>query len=224
MQRDDIILDDRLPSQYREKSEELKDVEHSMREAIDAMREFLGKEPYDEDELDQPDWFLEDKKKEGDYSEADDRELVRARDILTPSKEIQEVRRAEVEDKYPEGNIPERNYIMPKQNRDIIAVLAKPLDLNVLGEAADQIGIPNRRSDWDNNLRVTFPHIIDPEDEGELVVRYEEDEHIYVLGGGLDRYHGNLGSEPHEEKGSLFYENGEPIERLALLEEYSTSI
>ena len=164
------------------------------------------------------------------YHETQDSELQDVRDFLS-DEGLEEVKRAEVIDAYPDLDIPEDNFVLPRGERDIVAVLDHDMDLDTIYEAAQELGLEpsyigtDKDSIYHDNQRVS---VILPETHAEpdarmgMSVSFRPDKSRYLIGGANHERNGVI----HREPGNAYqpFHNGEASWNLKLLKEYQEII
>lgn len=160
------------------------------------------------------------------YDENQDPELNRVQEFLS-GEGLEEVRRAEVMDAYPDLEIPEDNFVLPRGERDIVAVLNHDMDLDTVYEAAQELGLEpsyigtDKDSIYHDNQRVS---VILPETHAEpdarmgMSLTFRPGRSRYIIGGANHERNGVI----HREPGTAYqpFDNGEASWNLKLLKEY----
>lgn len=160
------------------------------------------------------------------YRETQDPELQDVRDFLSDAG-LEEVKRAEVIDAYPDLDIPDERLVLPKGERDIVAVLDHQMDLDTIYEAAQALGLEpsyvGREEgsifEDDPSVAVILPNTHDePVPRSGMSVSFRPDRSRYLVGGANHDRNGVI----HRQPGTAYqpFENGEASWNLKLLKEY----
>lgn len=240
METVDGVVDCRIPSEWRELSDDAEEV-------LDAMAGLGGVSWYDDfpynihritsnqqissklkgyvDEYRRRrrEGFRQSmQQKDQDYTLENDRGLAEVREYL--GTEQIELRRVEVDDVYEDGEIPEDRIPLPRDECDIIAVLEEGLDTDALYNAGEMLGLePSRVGEELEGMQEHVAMVIpdtdnDPGARAGMSVSRFPGEELYLLGGANYQRPG----VEHREPGNAFqpFHNGEPSWNLKLLDEY----
>lgn len=191
------------------------EISEPLRDAIQSYKEFRRNRF--EDRLE---------KKNTSYSAEQDTLLTEVREYLDNNAEV---RRAEVQDAYGTEELPEERVLLPRDERDIIAVLEDGIEIETLFEAGESLGLepsrvfedadPGDLGYGDEHIAVILPDTHEPpETRTGMSASIYPDDDIYIIGGANSSREGVTNREP----GTAYqpFHQGEASWNLKLFDSY----